>query len=104
MQYLLIAYDGKDPEALSRRMAARDSHIALGNQMRDSKNLLYAAAILNDSGEMIGSVCILDFDSRAKLDDWLKVEPYVTGNVWQKIEIQQCRVGPSFSNLSLSKS
>ncbi len=34
MQFLLIAHDGRDEGALNRRMAAREQHIALGDQTR----------------------------------------------------------------------
>lgn len=40
---------------------------------------------------MIGSAVIVDFPSRAELDDWLKNDPYVTGGVWQKIEVRPFR-------------
>lgn len=99
MQFLVLGYDGTDDEALARRMAVREAHIALGDKMRDAGEMLYGAAILDDGGKMIGSVLICDFTSREKLDEWLKHEPYVTGNVWQRIEIQHCRVGPSFVGL-----
>lgn len=99
MQFLVIAYDGTDEKALDRRLAVREAHIALGDQMRDEGKMLYGAAILNDAEKMIGSVLVCDFASRAELDQWLKVEPYVTGQVWQTIEIKPCKVGPSFAGL-----
>ncbi len=99
MQFLVIGYDGADEEALARRLAVREAHIALGDKMRDAGNMLYGAAILDDHGKMIGSVLICEFDSQTGLEHWLKDEPYVTGNVWQKIEIRQCKVGPSFLSL-----
>jgi len=59
-------------------------------------NMLYAAAILDDGGRMIGSMVICNFPSRSEIDDWLKVEPYGTGKVWEKIEVKRCQVGPAF--------
>ena len=99
MQFLILGYDGTDEKALERRMAVREAHIALGDRMRDAGKMLYGAAILDGSEKMIGSVLICDFESREQLDLWLKEEPYVTGNVWQKIEIERCKVGPSFVNV-----
>jgi uncharacterized protein YciI len=96
MQFLVIGYDGKDDQALNRRLVVREAHIVLGNKMRDAGKMLYGAAILDDAEKMIGSILICDFDSRQELDDWLKIEPYVTGNVWQNIEVKPCKVGPSF--------
>lgn len=98
MQFLIVAYDGKDSDALNRRMAARPAHVALGNVLRDEGKLLFATAILDDSDKMIGSMLVAEFEDRVGLDKWLEHEPYVTGNVWEKIEIQPCRVGPSFAS------
>jgi uncharacterized protein YciI len=104
MQFIVTGYDGSDVQALDRRMAVREAHIRAGDQMRDRGELLYAVALLNDEDKMTGSVCIVEFPSRAELDQWLNVEPYVTGKVWQKIEIRPCRVGPSFAkSKSLSR-
>ena len=48
---------------------------------------------------MNGSILICDFESRAELDQWLKEEPYMTGKVWQTVEVKRCQVGPSFVGL-----
>jgi hypothetical protein len=50
---------------------------------------------------MIGSVYIMNMETRAEVDDWLKIEPYMTGDVWRRLEINYCRVGPSFVDLKL---
>ena len=96
MQFLILGYDGKDAEALNRRMAVREEHIALAEQNQDHGNLLFAAAMLDDEGKMAGSMLVTDFESREELDKYLEIEPYVTGIVWQKIEVIPCAVGPSF--------
>ncbi|GAA1414304.1 YciI family protein [Catellatospora coxensis] len=99
MQFLLIAHDGKDDGALARRLAARDAHIALGDQLVASGNMLYGGAMLDEAGQMTGSVLVLDFPSREDVGAWLKIEPYVLGDVWREIDIQPFRVGPSFVGL-----
>ncbi|MBI4371374.1 MAG: hypothetical protein HY552_03650 [Elusimicrobia bacterium] len=97
MQFLIIGHDGRDPDAPSRRLAAREAHLELGDQMRERGELLYAVAKLNDAGDMVGSVLIVDFSSRESLDAWLKTEPYVAGKVWEWVDVQPCCVGPSFA-------
>ncbi|MBE9573323.1 MAG: hypothetical protein IMF11_22060 [Proteobacteria bacterium] len=97
MQFLVIAYDGKDEKAMDRRMAARAAHLAGVEKMKAEGEALYGVAILDTQEKMIGSVMVVEFPSRADLDSWLKVEPYVTGNVWQKMEILPCRVPPLFA-------
>jgi len=99
MQFIVLGYDGKDSEAQQRRLAARPAHLELANQLRDSGNMLYGVAMLDEAGKMCGSVLICEFPSRADLDKWLQTEPYVTGKVWHKVEVIPCKVGPSFENL-----
>ena len=95
MQFIVIARDHNN--ALDKRLAVRGKHVALGDKMAKTGNALYGVALLNEKKEMNGSVYIVDFPSRKELDEWLKNEPYVVGNVWGKIEIIPCIVGPSFS-------
>jgi uncharacterized protein YciI len=47
--------------------------------------------MLDDNGRMTGSVVIVTFASREELDKWLYTDPYVTGHVWQKIEVKPFR-------------
>jgi len=96
MQYFVQGFDGTDAEAPARRLAARPAHVALCNRLRDEGKALYGVALLSDEGQMIGSIYIVDFESRAALDAWLAIEPYVTGEVWQRVEVTPCAVGPSF--------
>jgi uncharacterized protein YciI len=99
MQFLVTGRDGDDADALARRMAARAAHLELGDRMVAAGRHLFAVALLNDSGTMIGSVLIVDFASRVELDEWLAVEPYVTGDVWRSVDVQPVRVGPSFGRI-----
>lgn len=97
MEFLILAYDGTDDGAIERRLAARPAHLELASKFIADDTLLYGAAILNDSGKMIGSTLVCDVPSRAQLDAWLAVEPYVTGKVWQKIDVHPCKPGPAFA-------
>jgi ribosomal-protein-alanine N-acetyltransferase len=97
MQFLLIGRDGTDPDALKRRLAARDAHVSLGDLMRERGELHFAVALLDQSQKMVGSAMVLEFASRRELDEWLKIEPYVKAGVWSSTEIHECRVGPSFA-------
>lgn len=97
MQFLLIAHDHTDDEALTRRMATRTEHLARAEALAANGTALFATAILNDEGQMVGSVMVFDFPSRAELDASLAEEPYVTGKVWGTIDISPTRVGPAFA-------
>ena len=97
MQFLITAFDGTDSEAAARRMVARAAHLEIGDKMIAQGTLLYAAAILNEDDNIIGSSMVVDFPSRSEVDQWLKIEPYVTGGVWKEIEVRKCRTGPAFA-------
>jgi uncharacterized protein YciI len=90
-QYVIIAYDGTDAEALNRRMAARPAHLENTRQLKAEGHFIEGGAILNENGRMTGSVVIVTFASREDLDNWLNNDPYVTGKVWQKIEVKPFR-------------
>jgi uncharacterized protein len=40
---------------------------------------------------------VVQFDSRAALDKWLQQEPFAAGQVWAKVDVTPCRIGPMFA-------
>lgn len=95
MQFVVIAYDHTEG-GLEKRLAVRDQHVKMGDAMKAAGNYLMGVALLDEEGNMKGSVMVLDYPSRKELDAWLKVEPYKVNGVWDKIEIIPCKVGPTF--------
>jgi hypothetical protein len=93
-QFVVIAYDGTDTDALQRRLSVREAHLVLARKMKTEGSLINGGAILNEEGQMIGSVLIVSFASRAEVEAWLAIDPYVTGNVWKKIEVKPFRLAP----------
>lgn len=96
MQFLLIAYDATDEDALARRMAAREAHLAHAEAQKQRGELLYGGAILDADGKMIGSCGVYDFPNKEDLSEALSADPYVIGKVWNTITVQQYRVAPFF--------
>lgn len=92
MQFIILGYDGTDEGALDRRMAVREKHLSLVAENREKGSMIFGAAILNDEGKMAGSLLVYEFESRAALDEYLKIEPYVTGDVWRRVEVLPARV------------
>lgn len=92
MQFMVTAYDGKDEDALDRRLSVRDAHIEGAHQLKADGHLIAGGAILDESEKMIGSTMFVEFDSKAELDQWLATDPYVTGNVWQDISVLPIRL------------
>ncbi|GLV53911.1 hypothetical protein KDH_07620 [Dictyobacter sp. S3.2.2.5] len=96
MEFIVMAYDATDEEALKRRLDIRPAHMAQGEKMLAEGKYRFGAALLNDEEKIIGSMIVADFASRDELNAWLEIEPYVTGHVWEKIEVTPCRIGPRF--------
>lgn len=92
MQFLLLAYDGTDPEALQRRLKVREEHLRKIDILKKTGEFLLGGAILDENGKMIGSMIVYDFPDRHALEEWLKEEPYLTTGVWEKTEIQPFRL------------
>lgn len=91
-QYLLTATDSTDADALDRRMAVRPKHFVRVRELKASGNFLTGGAILNDQGQMIGSMMLVQFDTEAELKAWMDTEPYITGKVWDKIDVRPFKV------------
>ncbi|MDP6788491.1 MAG: YciI family protein [Rhodospirillales bacterium] len=92
MQFVVIAHDGTDAEAPERRRSAREAHLAGARRLKDADAIVTGGAVLDEAGAMTGSVLIVDFETRAELDAWLASDPYVTGDVWRRIDVHPFRV------------
>jgi uncharacterized protein YciI len=92
MQFLLIAHDGSDKDAQRRRMTVRPEHLRKIKVLKDNGEFLFGGAILDDKGNMIGSMILYEMPDRETLDEALRNEPYIYGKVWEKIEIVPFRL------------
>jgi hypothetical protein len=92
MQFLLIAHDGTDADARNRRAKVRPEHLRKIKVLKDNGEFLFGGAILDNSGNMIGSMILYEMPDRETLDDLLKDEPYVYAGVWKKIEVVPFRL------------
>jgi|APTNR8051073442_1049403.scaffolds.fasta_scaffold01507_2 hypothetical protein len=91
-QYLIYAHDGKDEQALERRLAARAAHLDGIRRLKADGHFLLGGAILNNDGQMIGSTLVMDFPDEAGLQQWLDEEPYIREGVWAEIVVHPFRV------------
>jgi uncharacterized protein len=71
-------------------MAIREAHMVRARQVAKDGLILEAGAILNDAGQMIGSVIMLEFPNEAEAR--LETDVYVTSKVWQRWELNPFRV------------
>ena len=91
-QYLITAYDFTDTEALKRRMDVRPHHLDNTRQLKLQGNFVFAGAMLNDEGNMVGSTMVLQFESEEELQAWNQAEPYITQGVWETVDIKPIKV------------
>lgn len=92
--FLLMAYD--DPAKPGFRMEVRPRHLPLLKAACESGLIRFAGPILEKDGsdKMIGSIIVLDLDTREAVQAWLESEPFYTEGVWKKemITILPCGI------------
>ncbi|MCR5153690.1 MAG: YciI family protein [Lachnospiraceae bacterium] len=88
MQFIIKAYDGAGK--LDKRMEVRPRH--LDGMAKLSDHIICAGGMLDEEGKMKGSVLIMEYNTRAELDEYIKNEPYVLEGVWEKIEVEVMNV------------
>ena len=81
MQFVITGRDGEN--MLERRMSVRPRH--LENMGSIKGKVLFAGGIQNEEGKPIGSVMVIDFESKELLDEYLASEPYIQEKVWEKV-------------------
>lgn len=91
-QYIIYARDGKDEQALDRRMEARPFHFQKASALKAQGHFITGGAMLNEQGQMCGSMMLVQFESREQLQQWLDTEPYITAGVWQQVEVHPFRM------------
>jgi uncharacterized protein len=94
MQFVVTAMDYQDTGALDRRLAHREAHLAGVRELIEQGQFLSGGAILDDNGQMIGSTLHIDFPDKASLQAHLQQDPYVSGKVWEHIDIRAVRLVP----------
>ena len=91
-QFLILTDDYKDPDALSRRLSVRETHLQRMREERVKGNFIIGGAKLNDQGNMHGSMLVVQLENEDEVKKWVEEDPYVTGKVWEKIEILPFRI------------
>lgn len=95
MQFLVTAYDCKFG-GLERRLAVREQHLQLIEELRQQKKCLYAARLEDENKQPIGSVMIFNYPSKKDLELMITEEPYTKNHAWERIEISPCVVAEKF--------
>ena len=87
MTYLVIAKDGTDPDAPTRRQEVREEHLERVQPAVGSGFVRLGGALLNNDGTMIGSAMLLEADSEEEVRAFINQDVYTTGGVWQSYEV-----------------
>jgi uncharacterized protein YciI len=91
-RFIIIAQDYKDSEALNRRIAARPAHLERMKEEKAKGVFIIGGAKLNEAGNMFGSMLIVDLPNKEAVKEWVAIDPYLTNNVWETVEITPFRI------------
>jgi len=84
---MLVALIAKDkPGHLETRKANRDDHLAY---MKASGLARHAGPLLDDNGDMCGSLVVLEVDTMEQATDWAKNDPYNVAGLFESAELIQ---------------
>ncbi|KAF8949204.1 hypothetical protein BGZ47_008983 [Haplosporangium gracile] len=89
-QFIVIARDFTDPEALTRRLDVRSKHLVEAKELKKSGKLQAGGALLTDHselGRMIGSIMIFQAETSEEVRQLVEKDYYVTGKVWEHYQI-----------------
>lgn len=86
-QFMILATDYKDEQALERRMNAREAHLQRMKTEKEKGIFITGGAKLNEHGIMYGSMLIVEMSNKGAVQQWLETDPYITGKVWETVEI-----------------
>ncbi len=88
MQFVIRAIDGAGK--LAKRMEVRPRHFEGMDRLKN--HLVCAGGLLDEAGNLKGSVLVMEFETRQELDDYLSHEVYVVEGVWEQITVDQMNV------------
>jgi uncharacterized protein YciI len=91
-QFLILADDYKDADALNRRMFVREDHLKRMRIEKAAGNFIIGGAKLNEQGKMHGSMLVVQLENEAAVRHWINEDPYTKGKVWEHVEILPFRV------------
>jgi len=82
---MLIALIARDKAgALQTRLDNRDAHVAY---LKSTGVVSQAGPLLDDAGDMAGSLVILDVEDMAAAQAWVEGDPYGKAGLFEKVEL-----------------
>jgi uncharacterized protein YciI len=82
---MLIALIARDKAgALQTRLDTRDAHVAY---LKETGVVSQAGPLLDDAGQMIGSLVILDVADMQAAKDWAAGDPYAKAGLFANVDL-----------------
>ncbi|HET6971823.1 MAG TPA: YciI family protein [Phenylobacterium sp.] len=82
--FALVCHD--KPNALQTRLGAREAHLAYVGARTDVVKL--AGPMMDDAGDMAGSLFILDLPDRAAVEVFNAGDPYTLAGLWDRVDLK----------------
>ncbi len=82
---MLIALTARDkPGALQTRLDTRTDHVAY---LKETGVVAMAGPLLDEAGEMCGSLVILDVDDMSAAEAWAANDPYAKAGLFESVDL-----------------
>ncbi|CUX82512.1 MAG: hypothetical protein HLUCCA05_01350 [Roseibaca calidilacus] len=82
--FMMVCTD--KPGALELRKATREAHLAY---VRDTGCVAQAGPLLDNAGEMAGSLIVLDLPDMAAAKAWGADDPYTKAGLFEDVRVQE---------------
>ena len=83
MRFALMTKD--NPGALQTRMDNREAHLAY---IAETGVVEMAGPVLDDDGQMCGSLIVLDVEDMAAAQDWADNDPYAKAGLFEAVTLR----------------
>jgi uncharacterized protein YciI len=87
---LFAIYNLDKPDSLALRAATRPDHLAFLDRFTD--RVLSGGAILDQAGQPIGSLIVIEAEDQAAADAIAAEDPYVKAGLFQSVSVRPYRL------------
>jgi uncharacterized protein len=92
VKFMVLAWDVPGDSGLALRDRLREDHTDTITARFREGSVLLGAGIYDEASEVRGSVVIMDCESRASVDSYLQSEPFLTGGLWERVEVHELKL------------
>lgn len=81
MKFVIIGYDGPDGEA--KRKVHRPAHLSSLEPLDKAGRVILAGPLTDKAGSLL----VLEFESQAEAEEFIRQDPYMVHGVFERVEI-----------------